>query len=98
MQKGHSGTSMRVTESPARKRRRAGARRREERAWAARSGPVTVRVVSSQVVVSGEGEGRENPHLGDRRDVGAGGGAETVAGDPAPSPVPAPSNGPGIVQ
>jgi hypothetical protein len=34
------GTPMRGLESPERKRRRAKARKREEAAWAARSGPV----------------------------------------------------------
>jgi hypothetical protein len=46
MQKGHTGTSLGGTEqSPARRKRQAAKRRAEERRWAAKSGPVTVRKI-----------------------------------------------------
>lgn len=44
MKRGHNGTSMSGREvSPARRRRRDRARRRQEAEWRARNGPVTVR-------------------------------------------------------
>lgn len=47
--KGHTGASLGgMDSSPARRKRRAAALRREEARWAARSGPVTVRKVTPE--------------------------------------------------
>lgn len=70
MSKGRTGASLGGAESsPERRKRQAAKRKREEKRWAARSGPVTVRFVDPATLKPEAGNG--NPPVGQTVDEGS---------------------------